>query len=221
MARDHARIRLDIWADDDFGSLTSSAQWLYLHLLSSPTLSFAGVADWRPARIAGRTAELTAADVEFFATELERDHYVLIDRRTEEALIRSWVKHDGLMKSPNMAKALVKAYGATASQTLRAVIVGQLHRLHEAKPELKGWTNAATLLGRDALTPAEALEELPPNPSGNPSANPSGNPSENQAESDGGNPSVTPYSILHTPDSFPSSVTYSTSPGEQPKAANG
>src|SRR5690606_7289371 len=66
VARDHARIRLDIWADDDFGSLTSSAQWLYLHLLSSPTLSFAGVADWRPARIAGRTAELTADDVEFF-----------------------------------------------------------------------------------------------------------------------------------------------------------
>lgn len=221
MARDHARIRLDIWADDDFGSLTSSAQWLYLHLLSSPTLTFAGVADWRPARIAGRTAELTAADVEFFAAELERDHYVLIDRRTEEALIRSWVKHDGLMRSPNMAKALVKAYGTTASQTLRAVIVGQLVKLHGERPTLKGWGNVETLLGRDALTPAEALAELPPNPSGNPSVNPSGKGSGNPSESDGGNPSVTPYSILHTPYSFPSSVTYSTSPGEQPKAANG
>lgn len=221
MARDHARIRLDIWADDDFGGLTSSAQWLYLHLLSSPTLTFAGVADWRPARIAGRTAELGADDVEMFAAELEYGHYVLIDRRTEEALIRSWIKHDGLMRSPNMAKALVKAYGTTASQTLRAVIVGQLHRLQEVSPELKGWEHAGTLLGRDALTPAEALEELPPNPSMNPSDNPSGNPSDNPSESDGGNPSVTPYSILHTPNSLPSSVTYSTSPGHALKAADG
>lgn len=221
MARDHARIYLDIWADDEFCTITSSAQWLYFHLVTSPTLTFAGVADWRPARIAGRTAELTAADVEFFAAELERDHYVIIDRRTEEALIRSWVKHDGLLKSPNMAKALTKAYGTTASQILRAVIVGQLHRLQEAKPDLKGWSQVATLLGRDALTPAEALAELPPNPSGNPSVNPSGKGSGNPSEVDGGNPSATPYSILHTPDSLQSSVTYSTSSSDKLKAANG
>jgi len=71
MARDHARIRLDMWTDDDFTDLTSPAQWLYINLISTGGMKYCGVTDWRPARIAGASVELTANDVEMIAQELE------------------------------------------------------------------------------------------------------------------------------------------------------
>lgn len=202
MARDHARIRLDIWADDEFRDLTSNAQWLYLHLLSSPLLNFAGVMPWRPGVIAGHTAELAVADVEAFAMDLESGLFVVIDRRTDEALIRSWVKHDGLMQSPNMAKALVKAHAQVGSTALRAVVVHELKRLKRKEPGLKGWPNASDLLRKRSMSPTDAIAALPPNPSGNPSAKGSGKASPTPVLL----PSLTP-SLPNSPSSSSPSVT--------------
>lgn len=180
MANDHARIRRDIWGDEDWRGLTSSAQWLYTHLLTSPNLTFAGITDWRPPRIAALTAELAAGDVEAFAQELTVARFILPDVETEEVLIRSWVKHDGLLRSPNMTKALIKAHQGTASNILRAVLVDQLTRLLEAQ-EKGCWDLLDDLLGRQSMTFEEGVEALGLNPSANPSTNPSakgsGNPS--------------------------------------------
>lgn len=188
MARDHARIWRDIWGDDDWRDLSSSAQWLYLHLISTRDLSLCGITDWRPSRIAAHTADLSAADVEHFATELEAGHFAIIDRNTEEALVRSWVKHDGLMKSPNMAKALVKAHDMAGSRVLRAVAVNQLKKLKESDPQLQGWGHLGSLLQKRSMEVSEAFGMLPPNPSVNPSDNPSikgsGNPFETVQERD-------------------------------------
>lgn len=180
MARDHARIKLNIWADDDFRDLTSLAQWLYLHLVTSPSLTFCGITDWRPSRIAALTAELTGDDVERAAAELEASRYVVIDRDSEEALIRSFIRHDGLMASPNMAKAMCKAFAGTASRVLRAVVVHELHRLYDdCQPTSEkpgGWfvQPLKSVLANRSMTPEEAFSILPPNPSGNPFGNPSG-----------------------------------------------
>lgn len=176
MARDHARIRLDIWADDDFRDLTAHEQWLYLHLLTSPALSFCGVTDWRPARIAAHTRDLTPRQVDEVGVGLEERHFLIIDRGSEEALIRSFVKHDGLMKSPNMAKALAKAHDALGSYVLRGVVVDQLIRLKEKQPDLR-WDVIEGLLGKRSITVPEALSILSEDPSWNPSGNPSADPS--------------------------------------------
>lgn len=201
MARTHARIRLDMWADDDYRDLTMGAQWLYEFLLSAPATTFAGVHPWRPGVISGHNRDTSAADIDYFAAELEVGHYVVIDRDTEECLIRSFIKHDGLMKSPNMAKALVKEHAKIGSAALRAVVVDQLKRLKRQQPELKGWDHLGTLLRKRSMTPAEAIAVLPRNPSGNPSAygseNPSGNPS--------GRVSATPILPSSLPPNSPSS----------------
>lgn len=192
--RDHARIRLDIWGDDDFRDLTSLGQWLYLALVTSPSLTFCGVTDWRPGRIAALTAELTGDDVERAAVELEAGEYVVIDRDSEEALIRSFIRHDGLMASPNMAKAMCKAYSGTASRVLRAVVVHELRRLRDEDDSLRGWSveSVRKVLGNRSMTVVEAFESLPPNPFGNPSGNPFGNPSGTSSETTSVNTSVTP-----------------------------
>jgi hypothetical protein len=188
MARDFARVRGRIWSDDDWRALPGEAQWLYLHLLSAATLNYAGVADWRPSRIAALTGNWTATDIEEFALHLEHARYVVIDRDTEEALIRSFLRHDGLMGQPNVAAAMVKDFAGIASTPLRGVFIHELQRLHEDEPDLRGWSrkDVTALLRRDPLTPDEALPLLPSNPSGNPSPNPSGNPSPNPS----GNPST-------------------------------
>lgn len=193
MSRDHARIYVDIWSDDDWRALPSLGQWLYFQLYSSPSLSLCGVADWRPARIAGMSADLTADDVEYAAGWLEEGEFVIIDRNTEEALIRSWVKHDGLMRSPNMVKAFVKAHASVGSQVLRGVVVSQLATLREKQPDLAGWKHAARVLEGHPISVDEAFGILPRNPSTNPSVKGSGNPFEND-------PTLrSPFSKLLTP----------------------
>ena len=194
MANDHARIRRDIWADTDWRRLTSSAQWLYIHLLTNRTLTFVGIGDWRPNRIAALTADLSAADVDIFAGELIRERFILPDLETEEVLIRSWVKHDGLLKSPNMTKALIKAHEGTASNVLRAVVIDQLTRLMESGAQ-GCWELLGPLLEGDSMEFEEGVEILSANPSGNPSGKGSGKGFENRA------PLHTPYSFLHSPSS--------------------
>lgn len=191
MARDYGRIRLDIWADEDWRDLPSLPQWLYLHLLSSPSLNFCGVTDWRPARIAALAAELGPDDVEYAAAWLEAGEFIVVDRSTEEVLVRSWIKHDGLLSSPNMAKAMVKAHAAIGSGILRAVIVDQLERIKSNGITYTGWKNITPLLRKRSLTVAEAFLKLPPNPSIKGSAN----PSEIRASL------LTPNSVLLTPPS--------------------
>jgi hypothetical protein len=168
MARDHAQIRLDMWGDDDWRKLTVPAQHLYMLLLTSPSLSFCGVADWRPARIAQLAEDWTLEDVLEAAAELTDRLFLVIDDATEEVLIRSFVRHDGLMKMPNMATAMATSHAAIASAKLRGVVVHELRRLHEKQPDLPGWRSkrALAVLERDCV-----------NPSVNPSLNPSGNPS--------------------------------------------
>ena len=44
MAREYSRVKVTIWADADFRSLTPRAQHLYFMLLTNPSLSMAGTA---------------------------------------------------------------------------------------------------------------------------------------------------------------------------------
>ena len=196
MARDHARIELNIWTDDDWLDLTPGAQHLYLVLLTHPDLSYAGVADWRPNRLRVMASRWDADDVKRAAEELARNLYIVVDEDTEEVLVRSFVRNDGLMKQPNLAKAMVKAARSIASRNIRAVLVHELLRLHEDHPDLKGWESAEELLSWRSADPSGYPTGYPSsNPSGNPSVkgepNPSGNPSDD--------PSRTPYSLLLTP----------------------
>lgn len=189
MARTHAAIRLDIWGDDDWRTLSIPAQHLYLLLLTSPTLTYAGVADWRPARLAGLSALATAAEVTAAADELEAALFVIRDDETEEILVRSFLKHDGLMEKPNVAKAMVTAYGKTISATLRGVIVYQLRRLASVDPEPKAFQvrEVSDLLLKASIDPTELPRKG------------SAKGSVKGSQSD---PSLlTPNSLLPTPDS--------------------
>jgi len=137
VARDRASIRIDMWADEDWRSLSLEAQHLYMLLLSHPTLSYAGVADWRAGRISAMTAGHTAAGVIDAANQLQAARFVLADDGTEEILVRSFVKHDGLMKQPKLVVSFSVAYAAVASPSIRQVLAFEIQKLHAKQPDLK------------------------------------------------------------------------------------
>lgn len=171
MARDRAQVKLTIWEDEDFRALTVGAQHLYFHLMTSLKLDYAGVTDWRPGRIAAHASDLTSEDVIGSAKELAEQRFIVIDEATEEVLLRSFIRHDGILENPNLAVAMRKAWAACASPRLRAVVLRELHRLHDDEPELKGWGRVSELLDKP-------LPNIPESPSFSPSVRGSDTPSE-------------------------------------------
>jgi hypothetical protein len=135
MARDRANIATNIWTDQDWRNLPTAQQHLYLLLTSHPTLSYSGVADWREARLAAMTADATPESVRAAAEGLQAERFVFIDDETEEILIRSFLRHDGLLKQPKLSISMVNAYGAIASARVREVVTFELQKLYREFPE--------------------------------------------------------------------------------------
>lgn len=102
MARRFAPLLTAIWDDDDFCSLTPDAQRMYMQILSQKRLSLCGVVPYAPRNLARGCAALTLDDIHAALDELEAEDYILIDRDTDEILVRTIVKHD----PPRGAKVL-------------------------------------------------------------------------------------------------------------------
>lgn len=166
MARKFARVNVMIWSDDDFRDLPAPAQHLYFALWTHPSLSYCGVVDWRPGKLAALSAGWSKDDVERAAECLEARLFIVIDHESEECLIRSWAKHDGLLKEPRMAVSFANAYATVGSRELQGVIVHEAHRLREAEPSLPGWSKPQVidLLTKRAVDPA--LRPTPEDPFG-------------------------------------------------------
>lgn len=211
MAHDHTRINLAIWGDDDFTDLTPTAQHLFFALWTSPSRSYCGSGPWHAGRISQLAHGWTADDVNAAAAELSDRLFLVIDEVTDEYLLRSWVKHDGLWRTPNMAVSVAKARAELASKTLRAVVVHEVRKLAKANPESSSWTRetvremlaqkaidpatldrfsvdatlpltvAPTLVATPPATVAVTLAPTTANPPANPPANPSSNPAPTTA----------------------------------------
>lgn len=161
MPREYAKLRIDIWADEDWSELSESAQHLYLRLLAHPRLSKCGVTDWHPARLASKTRGATPTHILTAAAELVEKQFVVVDVDTEEIMVRTHIKHDGIMRSVNGAIGVVNDYADISSPTLQAVVVFELRKLRDRLPDLACWSAAEprahrvlALLRRPAADPS-------------------------------------------------------------------
>lgn len=176
MARDHARIQTAIWRDPDFRALRLEAQHTYLALASQQALTYAGVIDHRPGRLASLSEGTTTRKVEAALALLIDRNFIVVDRQTEELLVRSYVRHDGVMARVNMGKAVGRAIDQIVSLALRRAVLVELARLHSERPDLAGWQGLADL-NPDAMAGVHALalateQAIPrPVPTPMPSAN--------------------------------------------------
>jgi hypothetical protein len=131
MARTYAQVTVDIWEDPDWLALSQGAQRLYLLLLCQKKLSLIGLLPYTPARWARFAPDTDVADVEAAVAELEAGRFVVIDRETEELLIRTFVRHDITKVSKGatnskLLKGMWSAWGAIESAELKRVVLREI-----------------------------------------------------------------------------------------------
>lgn len=143
MARDFARLLCSVWSDSDWIERTGEAQRVYMLLVSQPDLTYAGVLPLRPRRWAQLAKDSSLAKMRRALAELEAHGFLVADTSTEEMAVRTFIRHDNVLKVPNVARAMVKAYRQILSPHLQDVVLGEIARMYENRPngeEAKGWS---------------------------------------------------------------------------------
>lgn len=169
MVREYAKIYTSIRDDPDFRRLSASAQALYFQLLIGGKLSKCGSDDWRPRRLAPLFGGATPRDVEKWGRELAEARFLLLDEDTEEVLLRTYIRYDGILKSPNMVKAMVAAWRDLGSPSLQRAVLVEVQRTVASGSDLKGLPE----LPEHFLEPlADEPETLPDDPAPPPAVEP-------------------------------------------------
>jgi len=120
MAGKYTRIFRNRWDDiDGWCALSADAQWLYDLLVTQRDITPAGVLPLVERRWASLAADVDATRIGRALTELEVGRYVVIDARTAEVWVRSYIRYDGLVHSPNGLKAIRQAIGQVLSEPIR------------------------------------------------------------------------------------------------------
>lgn len=137
MARGHGRVLSSIWEDDDFLALDREQQGTYVFLISQPNLNHAGLLPLTLKRWTRKARGLTAAGLEKTLTELDAARFIVVDDDTEELLIRSFIRNDGVWKQPKVMGAAVSGALEISSRALRRALLEEMDRipLHELSNE--------------------------------------------------------------------------------------
>lgn len=168
MARSHGRIDFTIWNNREFRALSERAQRTYMMLFGQKDVNNAGVLPLMESRWAKYSESTTVEDVRDGLRQLEDARFVFVDDDTEELLIRSFIRGDGVIKQPNVFKNALKCAELVDSPKLRKVLAGELRGLRrkdagEVADRLD--PNPSETLPDAVSNPSETLRE-PLNPSG-------------------------------------------------------
>ncbi|MFE3202156.1 hypothetical protein [Embleya sp. NPDC059237] len=129
MARTHARFYTTIWRDPDFRALPGGAQRMYFFLASQANLTHAGVLPLTLGRWAACSADATEqgllADLEL----LHERRFVVLDRATEEVMIRTFVVGDKVYKMPRVMGSMVASAQQIESPALRRTLLEEVARI--------------------------------------------------------------------------------------------
>lgn len=129
MTRSHGRVLASIWDDPDFQVLSVPAQRLYLLLVSQDSLNNAGRILLTVRRWSNGCVSTSPDDIRKSLAELDEHRFVVVDEDTEEVLIRSFIRNDGIVKQPQMMKNALREALAVKSPRLRSVLADELRKL--------------------------------------------------------------------------------------------
>ncbi|ATE56163.1 MULTISPECIES: hypothetical protein [Actinosynnema] len=129
MARSYANIVTAIWRDADFRALNASEQRLYFLLVTQPDITAVGTLALTVGRWASYATDTTAASVRTALEGLERGRFVLVDWDTEEALVRSFVRHDNGWGNSKRRPVIMRAAGEIVSPVLVRALLGEFAAL--------------------------------------------------------------------------------------------
>lgn len=170
VARTYAPLLTSIWSDPDFTTLSSAAQRVYMLAISQPTISYCGVVTFTARRWARLASDSSPADITAAIGELADARFVVVDEDAEELWVRSFVRHNGVLKSPNIAKRMDLDFVGIFSARIRELFLGELGdapagcaNITAANLSRRGSGNPSTESETDR---SEPLEEPPGSGSG-------------------------------------------------------
>lgn len=189
MARSRATIHCSIWDPNGHFRLQSGrAQRLYLLILTQGDLSLCGVCALTIDRWARLANDTSPSQVRKALQELVEDDYVLVDKETQEVWVRTFTKHDGVLRQPNVIVSMSRDFEAIQSVTIREAFLhglpdtlldgsedGSVHGLPDGYrdrlgvPFLEGVLRTRARAPSPSPTPSPMVVPLPqpkqPNPS--------------------------------------------------------
>lgn len=124
--RTEARIHTLCWSDAAFLALSWRSQHAYFCILSQSQVSLAGVCDLQIRRWGHLCGDHRGNEMGRAVAQLERNKFVVIDRTTNELWIRTFVKYDGVLSSPNLIVAMSRDFALIMSATIRDAFIAQL-----------------------------------------------------------------------------------------------
>lgn len=137
MAREYAKLLTRIWADSEFKGLSGNTQRLYFQIISQPDISMAGVVTLAPTRWSLQVGDQDKVCIEQCLSELESKRFVIIDRSSQEVLVRSFVRSDGGWKSPTTMIGIDSSVRAILSDGLKAAVRDEFSRIDTSKLSVK------------------------------------------------------------------------------------
>jgi hypothetical protein len=161
MARQAARILVEIWSDDDFIALDEGPQFRYLFLLTQPDLDHTGVISLRDRRWAKKSADVNAKRVMAELEALTEARFVILDEDHEELLIRSFMRRDQVYRQPNILRSAVRQLASVSSPILRAALAVEVDRIAGADDipdgSLEPLAEMRQSLVKDAANPSNVV----------------------------------------------------------------
>lgn len=155
VARSEARLRTDIWDDDDFLVRPNREQLAYIFFISQPDISRVGVLSLRAKRWA-KKLKYSPEMLEGVIGGLSESRFVVADFDEEELLVRSYLRNDNVCKNFKVLKAAESDLSLICSKPIREVVADEIERaLHDGlytsatKPTLRGMLS---ILGRNGLS---------------------------------------------------------------------
>jgi hypothetical protein len=156
------RLHDTLGQDSDWLALSHTAQWLYVALLWQPERTHAGTLTIALRRWARLSPTLNVEMVRDALLELAAARFVVVDFDTDEILIRTYIRNDGVYRQPNVFKSAARSAAAIASPLLREAVRTELLRL--PLDELAGPTRKRVEVVLEELL--ERFGPPPPSPGG-------------------------------------------------------
>lgn len=130
MGREFARYLTTNHHDPDWFEMTTTQHDVYMALVSSPNITWAGVVPYVPQAFAGLAKDLNEKKIVRVWRELEALNKLVIDESTGEVCARTFLRHDKVLSKPNIAIAFCKAFPLVRSAVIRRSITVEVTRLH-------------------------------------------------------------------------------------------
>jgi hypothetical protein len=126
MPRSQANLQFTIF--EGLSGLSLEAKIVYFALLVEPTLNQAGMCALRP-NLWARQVELPITETEKALLELDEKRFAFVDSHTEEVLVRTLIRNDGVATRPNVLQSACSAAVLVRSPRLRRELASELRKL--------------------------------------------------------------------------------------------